>query len=118
LPHPAIGEGRLDTSVIYVDTFGNVKLSALAADLERALGAVASGTTLDLGIGGADHRIPFAGTFGDVAPGEPLLYVDSYGRLCIAVNQGDAAATLALVEDVPVSIRRGPVGSRVHSAGF
>jgi S-adenosylmethionine hydrolase len=116
LPHPRVGEGRLETSVIYVDTFGNVKLSALAADLDRALGAVASETTLDLRIAGADHRVPFAGTFGDVAPGEPLLYVDSYGRLCIAVNQGDAAATLGLVEDAPVSVRRGPVGSRVHSA--
>jgi S-adenosylmethionine hydrolase len=48
----------------------------------------------------------WADTFGRVAPGEPLLYEDSYGRLCLAVNQGDAAAALGLVDDLAIAIRR------------
>jgi S-adenosylmethionine hydrolase len=33
--------------------------------------------------------LPFGHTFMDVAVGEPLLYIDSRGRLGLAVNQGD-----------------------------
>jgi S-adenosylmethionine hydrolase len=35
-----------------------------------------------------------------------LLYEDSYGRICLAMNQGDAAASLGLTEDGDVTIRR------------
>jgi S-adenosylmethionine hydrolase len=50
--------------------------------------------------------MPWARTFGVVAAGEPLLYEDSYGRACIAVNQGSAAAALGLVEGTRLQLRR------------
>jgi S-adenosylmethionine hydrolase len=109
LPAVNVTKGRLETGVVYVDTFGNVKLAGLVADLRRALGDVASGDRLTLEIGGRDPRsvvVPWATTFGEQPQGSPLAYEDSYGRVCIAVNQGDAATALALVEDLPVAVRR------------
>jgi S-adenosylmethionine hydrolase len=36
--------------------------------------------------------------------GQPILYVDSYDRLTIAVNQGNAAEALGLSQDQPLEI--------------
>lgn len=101
-------DGALATEVVYVDTFGNVKLSALFEDL-AALGRVTFGDRLSLerADGGA-FELPWVRTFGEVAPGEPLLYEDSYGRLCIAANQGDAATLLDLHEDLGLRMHRPP----------
>ena len=107
LAAPTLGNGALVTEIVYVDTFGNVKLGALASDLERTLGRLAAGTAVEATIAGTPRALPWAVTFGDVGAGEPLLYEDSYGRLCIAVNQGDAARSLGLVEDQPVVLRAG-----------
>ncbi|HEY3523693.1 MAG TPA: SAM-dependent chlorinase/fluorinase [Candidatus Limnocylindrales bacterium] len=112
LPPVRVGDGRLETGVVYVDTFGNVKLSGLVSDLTAALGALGPGDPLALEIGAPrtpDARtveLPWATTFGGRPAGEPLVYEDSYGRICIAVNQGDAGRQLALGEDVPVVVRR------------
>jgi S-adenosylmethionine hydrolase len=46
----------------------------------------------------------WADTFGNVPAGEPMLYVDSYDRLTLAVNQGSAAADLDLAQDQPIRI--------------
>ena len=50
--------------------------------------------------------VPWQGTFGEVAPGALLVYEDSYGRICLAANQADAAGALGLVEDQALTIRR------------
>jgi S-adenosylmethionine hydrolase len=50
--------------------------------------------------------VSWVAAFGDVAPGSALLYEDSYGRICLADNQGDVAARLDLAEDLGVVIRR------------
>jgi len=109
-PRVSVSDGSVGTGVVYVDTFGNVKLSALAEDLVAALGPLRAGDRLAVdvgrGEGGRTVVIPWATTFGQRAAGEALVYEDSYGRACIAVNQGDAAAALGLREDVPVAIGR------------
>ena len=48
--------------------------------------------------------MPWAPTFGEVPAGGHLLYEDSYGRLCIAQNQGNAAESLGFTEDTTVLI--------------
>jgi S-adenosylmethionine hydrolase len=111
IPEPRVTPGALEAHVIYVDTFGNVKLTALAPALREALGDVPFGTPVELEFrppGAAARSVPatWAATFGAVGPAAPLLYEDSYGRLCLAVNHGDAAATLGLTEDLAVTIRR------------
>lgn len=107
LPAARVGEGAVESEVIYVDTFGNVKLSALSDEVEAGLaGLVPGGRVRFERPGHAPVTLPLVRTFGDVAPGRPLLYRDSYDRACIAVNQGNAAQLLDLVEDQPVTLRR------------
>ncbi len=108
IAEPQVGDGELGSSVIYVDTFGNVKLAGLRADLEAALGPLRAGDRLRL-LAGRDRRTidtSWQSTFGDVAVGETLVYEDSYGRICLAASQAAAAAAHAIVEDEPVAIRR------------
>jgi S-adenosylmethionine hydrolase len=109
---PIVEPGCLRSSVVYVDTFGNVKLAGLRSDLEEAIGPVRSGDGLELAFAAhAGDRprveiVRWRGTFGDAEPGETLLYEDSYGRICLAQNQGDAATHLGVVENREVTIRR------------
>lgn len=110
-PPVAVAEGELRTAVIYRDTFGNAKLAGLTADLFEALGTLSPGDplTLHLGDGAKPRRddVSWSATFGEVPVGRRLLYEDSYGRLCIAENQGSATASLGLLDDMPVTITRG-----------
>ena len=112
-PQPRIGHGHLETEIIYRDTFGNAKFSALAADLVAAMGSLAAGDRLRLELDGAAAagpaviEVPWQTTFGDVPKGSPLLYEDSYGRLCLADNQGDVTTRLGLRDDQRAAIRRG-----------
>jgi S-adenosylmethionine hydrolase len=71
LPAPAVGvsDGRLTAEVLTVDHFGNVQLVA----------DVIVGTT-----------------FADVAPGQPICYVDAAGHVALAVNRGRAVDVLAV----------------------
>jgi S-adenosylmethionine hydrolase len=101
-----IHDGELRSSVVYVDTFGNVKLAGLRADLEAALGPVVAGDPLELVVGNRRIRTSWQATFGDVAPGETLVYEDSYGRLCLAASKASAAQLHAIVDDLAVVIRR------------
>jgi S-adenosylmethionine hydrolase len=109
---PVVEPGCLRSSIVYVDTFGNVKLAGLRADLEEAIGPVRSGDRIELAFAAHGDERPgveivlWRGTFGDAEPGELLLYEDSYGRICLAMNQGSAAARLGLVEDREVAVRR------------
>jgi len=99
-------DGELRSSVVYVDTFGNVKLAGLRADLEVALGALTPGDPLALAIDGRVVETTWQATFGDVAVGSTLVYEDSYGRICLAASQASAAAIHSIVEDREVAIRR------------
>ena len=99
-------DDELRSSVVYVDTFGNVKLAGLRADLEAALGPLRPGDSLMVTIGDNPIATTWQATFGDVAAGETLLYEDSYGRICLAGSQSDAAAKHGIVEDQVVVVRR------------
>jgi S-adenosylmethionine hydrolase len=107
IPEPEVVEGRLTTTIVYVDTFGNVKIAATRSQLEEAVGQLAAGDRLAVSVdGAAGVDVPWQATFGDTAAGGLLLYEDSYGRVCLAENQGDAAARLGLAEEARVVIQR------------
>jgi len=112
IPEPVVEPGTLRSAIVYVDTFGNVKLAGLRADLEAAIGPVTPGDRLELTFAAHDdrpaeaHIVAWRATFGEAEPGEVLLYEDSYGRVCLAENQGNAGTDLGLSDDRPVSIRR------------
>jgi S-adenosylmethionine hydrolase len=119
-PEPEVFPGVLRTSVIYLDSFGNVKLSALTGHLTSALGAIRAGERLHLRVsdphGSSDLGVSWVDTFGRVGPGQPLLFEDSYGRLGLAVNQGSAARTLGVREDAEVLVTRTPL-PRANGSG-
>lgn len=109
-PQVGVRPGELETAVIYRDTFGNLKLAGLTADLHEALGGIERGEELAVRVASGGRRrterVSWAQTFSDVAVGECLLYEDSYGRLCLARNQGSAAEALRLNEGTPLAITR------------
>ncbi|TAK00067.1 MAG: hypothetical protein EPO36_10015 [Chloroflexota bacterium] len=96
-PSPVIAGGSLETTIAYVDSFGNLRLFATPADLVTAFGEMAFGSELRVelptGSGGAGFAEPaaWARTFGDQPAGSLLVYGDSSGMLAIAENQGSAA---------------------------
>jgi S-adenosylmethionine hydrolase len=109
---PVVEPRLLRSSIVYIDTFGNVKLAGLRADLEAAIGPLTPGDRLELEFD-ADGDLPkriehlhWRTTFGEAAPNEILLYEDSYGRICLAENQGSAGVDLDLSDDRKVAIRR------------
>jgi len=105
-----VGEGMLETAVIYCDTFGNVKLAGLTSDLTEALGFLEPGMALTIHLGDGPRRrteqVTWQHSFGHLPVGQRMLYEDSYGRLCIAENQGNAARSLQLEDGTPVAIGR------------
>jgi S-adenosylmethionine hydrolase len=102
LPEPdaVVGDGVLDTSVIYVDTFGNLRLAGSISDLRRSVGGLGPQRQLtvelldDAGQQAAMMTAVASQTFGAVPVGVPLLYQDSSGHLALALNQGNAATSL------------------------
>jgi hypothetical protein len=109
-PRPEIRPGALRTQAIYLDTFGNVKLSALTDDIEAALPGLRFGERLLLrvGEGSARKEVPatWARTFGDVPEGATLLTADSYGRVAVSVHQGSAAEEYGITTDTVLGIAR------------
>lgn len=122
-PVPMAVDGGLETSVLFVDSFGNVRLAGVPADLEAAIGALTPGRPLEVAFGGpaplpgagargsgpsgpgpVRHTIPWARTFAERPVGEPLVYENSFGGIAIAVNQGSAAAALGVEAGRPVRI--------------
>lgn len=109
LPPPAVltSEGVLETEVTYVDSFGNLRLAGGRPDLEAAFGDASEGNGYQVIIG---DRPPETATlersFGHVAPGALILYVDSSNDLALAANQADLAARLGAASGEPVRIHR------------
>ena len=50
--------------------------------------------------------LPYVRTFMNVPVGEPLLYIDSRGRVAIAVNQGNYSQKYKITPPVPIFIPR------------
>ena len=110
-PAPSIGPGLLETSVVFVDSFGNIRLAGVPADLEAAIGPLTPGRVLDVrfageaGVPSLDVAVPWGRTFGEVDLGAPLVYENSFGQLALADNQGNAAARLGIGIGRAVTIR-------------
>jgi S-adenosylmethionine hydrolase len=104
---PRVAPGRIETEVEYVDSFGNLRLSGGLAELTGAFGVLAEGAGLHISFGtSAAEDGRFARSFGHVAAGEMVLYIDSSGDLAIAANQADLGARIGGEAGMPVTIER------------
>ena len=107
LPAPAVIHGRFETSVLFVDAFGNCRLAGGSADLAALTGGAFApdGYRLHLGDRRGELEAPWVETFGAVPPGTPLLYEDAdYAGLALGVNQGSAADRYRLETGAAISI--------------
>jgi S-adenosylmethionine hydrolase len=88
LPEPVVvvGDGFLEAEVLTVDRFGNVQLAAPGSALD--------GLTEVVLVGGV--RAIRGTTFADGQPGRLIVYVDSAGKVAIAINGGRAVVALAV----------------------
>jgi S-adenosyl-L-methionine hydrolase (adenosine-forming) len=103
LPEPRQEDGALVAHALVIDHFGNASLNVSHEQL------TASGLTLggevELETGGERFLATYTQTFADVAAGEILIYEDAYRTLAVAINRGDAAATLRLSADSELRLR-------------
>jgi len=69
------------------DPFGNLITNISGREFQQL--GYAIGDMVRLRLGERALEVPYVRTFSDVASGKPLVYIDSRGRLSLAVNQGD-----------------------------
>jgi S-adenosyl-L-methionine hydrolase (adenosine-forming) len=105
LPEPRIYPDRVVAHVIYVDGFGNVALNLDHEQLASTF--LRLGERIAVAAGQAKITVPFGRTFGDVGPGQGILYEDSSRGLALAVNRESAAELLRLAPDDEVVLSPG-----------
>lgn len=103
LPQPSFAGDRIEATMLYVDSFGNIALNLTREDAERA-GAV-PGSRVELELSGERYYAVMARTFADARPGDVILYEDSYGNMSVAINRGNAASMLHADLGRPLAIR-------------
>ncbi|MEA2377450.1 MAG: hypothetical protein QOD13_1357, partial [Thermoleophilaceae bacterium] len=103
LPEPRVEDGALVAHVLVVDRFGNAALNVDHDDMGGT--QITLGATVEIEVTGERYLATYAQTFADVRPGELIVYEDAYRTLAVAINRGDAAATLGLRPDAEVRLR-------------
>jgi S-adenosylmethionine hydrolase len=89
VPDPRVGKSQIAASVVGVDRFGNVATN-MSTDHVASLG-VARGDRVEVRLTFERYYAVLAETFADAAPGELILYEDSYGLVTLAISNGNAA---------------------------
>ncbi len=103
LPRPELRDGEVIAHALTTDRFGNVALDVRHADLAGT--GLKLGGTVEIEAGGKRFLASFTSTFADVGPGELIVYEDAYRTLAVAINRGDAGATLGVRSDDEVVLR-------------
>ncbi len=84
------------------DPFGSL-ITDIPGDEFKKLG-YALGERVTVLLNKKPFTMPFTKTFMDVPVGDPLLYIDSRGRVGLAINQGNFSAINKITPPAPVSI--------------
>jgi S-adenosylmethionine hydrolase len=86
------------------DPFGSL-ITDIPGDDFKNLG-YALGDSVPVKIGAKTYTFPYEKTFANVDVGKTLLYVDSRGRMSVAVNRGDFSKTYKIEPPEPVFIAK------------
>jgi S-adenosylmethionine hydrolase len=98
-----VDERGLNATVIATDgPFGNLVTNVDASEFLKL--GYERGREVPVKIGDKELKIKFVKTFSDVPLNQPLLYIDSRGRLGLAVNQNSFAATYGVKPPAPLFI--------------
>ena len=103
LPEARTEGGAVVAHALIADRYGNAALDVAHEDLAGT--GITLGETVEIEVGGEHYLAKYAATFADVKPGELIVYEDAYRTLAIAINRGDAGATLGLRPDSEVRLR-------------
>jgi S-adenosylmethionine hydrolase len=103
LPEPRVDDGAVVAHALVIDRFGNAALNVGHEDMAGT--GITLGGTVELEVAHERYLATYAQTFADVRPGELIVYEDAYRTLAVAINRGDAAATLALRPDAELRLR-------------
>jgi len=95
-PKPILQENYIIGEVIYIDHFGNITTNIPGTLIKGDIELVIEGKTIK-------GHYP---SYDSVPMGEPLLIINSFGYLEIAVNAGNASKTLSLARHSSIKIRR------------
>ena len=110
LVHLEIPTAKLDDSGIhgqilaFDSPYGSLISNIDSEDFEKL--GYSKGDKVQVVLGTRKMVLRYARTFSDVPVGQPLLYIDSRGRLGLAVNQGDFSKVFRI--KLPISILVGP----------
>jgi len=105
LKPPSLDDKGLGGEVIALDgPFGNLVTNIDASEFKKL--GYQTGDKLKVTIAGRVVEMPFVRTFSDVPLKQPLLFIDSRGRVSFAVNQGSFAATYKVDPPQPILIPR------------
>jgi S-adenosylmethionine hydrolase len=100
-----IDDHGLDAMVIATDgPFGNLVTNVEGADFLKL--GYQRGQQVPVRVGDQELKMKFVKTFSDVPVGDPLLYIDSRGRLGLAINQNSFAGTYGIKPPTPLVIPR------------
>ncbi len=92
LPEPELGHSRINATVLYVDSFGNIALNLTRENAQEV--GIVPGTQVELELGGERVYAVAARTFADARRGDIILYEDSYRNMSVAITNGNAAEML------------------------
>jgi hypothetical protein len=99
---PVLDAHGISATIIGTDgPFGNLVTNVKREDFARL--GYALGEKVKFTLAGKPLEIPFVKTFSDVPVGTPLFYIDSRGRLGLAVNQGSFVKRFAV--EVPAALQ-------------
>ncbi len=90
--------------------FGNLVLNVPAATFARL--GYALGDRVPVHVGTQTLTLRFVKTFSDVPVGQPLLYIDSRGRLSLGLNQGNFSDTYKVAAPAELTIAPSPAASK------
>ena len=102
LPRPSFADDRIDATMLYVDSFGNIALNLTRDHLDEA--SIVPGMRVELAARGNRYYAVAARTFADATAGELILYEDSYRNVAVAVTRGSAASLLGVEEGSEIVI--------------
>ena len=88
LPLSDVSDGQVEGQAWWVDTFGNVQTNISPEDLEEA--GMSQGQDVAVRVGLMKYRVPWVGSYAEVAEGRPLMHIDSVGLMALAVRGGRA----------------------------
>lgn len=101
LPLSDFADGVVSGQAWWIDRFGNAQTNVSPEEL--AVLGVQPGSEVVVRVGNRDHTLHWVAAYGEVEPGRPLLHIDSYGLMALAVREGRADEWFGLEAGTPVS---------------